>query len=123
MPEEWGVEIKGCNSNVYRDVVKLGPLEHHLLQIGTYMLGTGFRRFSLIYDNKDTSEFKEYVIEWDDVTIDEVEDELGRLNDHIESKTLPEVLDGCKETTRYDCAYRNQCHGAQWQEVALPGSP
>jgi hypothetical protein len=110
IPGLWGFELKGtgqfpqaCNA----------PFESHLLQVHTYFLGCPeLELFSLVYEDKHRNEWKEYVIERDQDTLDEVQYELDSLNASIETQELPDVLPVCKggdSATFKKCPYSNHC--------------
>ncbi|CAB5220299.1 hypothetical protein UFOVP238_19 [uncultured Caudovirales phage] len=115
--QEWGFELKGINDNGYKNVLHNGPLHKHLLQIHTYMVGTGMDEFALVYENKNTNDFVEFTVHKDDDIMGQVMDELGLLNDSVDTKTLPPMLIQCQETPDYQCAYREHCPkaGARWK--------
>jgi hypothetical protein len=112
--EGWGFELKGANDNSYKGVVRNGPMHSHLMQIHTYMLGTGLKEFALIYENKNTNEFTEFTIHEDDEIMAEVIDELVLLNDGVSDKELPPMLTECQITPDYQCRYRDVCPSAVW---------
>lgn len=95
--EKFGWELKSINSNGYRYVLSGGPKKQHLQQIHAYMLATDLRVWSLCYENKDTQEWKEFVVHYDEKMAQEVLDELQYLNDCLEKKELPPVLPECRE--------------------------
>lgn len=114
---EFGWELKGINSRGYRRVLDSGPQEKHLLQIHAYMIGSGLDRWSLVYECKDTQEFKEFVVRQDEATTNRVLDDLHEMNSAINNQTLPPMLDPCidKEGTEYRyCPFREQCPTAQF---------
>ena len=107
-----GWELKSINERGFRMVASEGPIEKHLLQIHAYMIATGIRTWSLIYEDKGTQQWREYVIAYDQAMGQEVIDELGRLNGALETKTLPAVLPACSRregTTYKQCAFRDIC--------------
>lgn len=114
---EAGWELKSINARGYRWVMEHGPKLEHLKQIHAYMLATGLRLWSLIYEEKDTQAYKEFLVVFDDVIAEEVIEELDVLNDAVKTKTLPPMLEGCTKKngmTYRSCAYRDQCPEATW---------
>lgn len=93
----FGWELKSINSRGFRWIIDSGPKHQHLLQIHAYMLATGRLLWSLVYENKDTQEWKEFVVHFDPEIAEEVKAELQYLNDCVENKELPPVLDPCKK--------------------------
>jgi hypothetical protein len=92
---EFGFELKGINSFGYKSVVALGPTESHLNQTHRYFLSGGLDLFVIIYENKDTQEWTEYVIEPDPVRMEAQRAELALLNDYVDAKIIPPMLNDC----------------------------
>ena len=109
--DRFGWELKSINSNGFRWVIDRGPSSTHLLQIHAYMLATGWRVWSLCYENKDTQEWKEFVVHFDEKIAEDVENELIYLNEHVDDKQLPPVLDECKKRQGAfkKCAFAHVC--------------
>ena len=95
--DRFGWELKSINSRGFQWIQDRGPNHHHLLQIHAYMLAMGWNVWSLMYENKDTQEWKEFVVHFDQEIANEVEHELSSLNWHVENKALPPILDECKK--------------------------
>lgn len=115
----FGWELKSINSHGFRWVLDKGPNEHHLLQIHAYMLATGWRVWSLCYENKDTQEWKEFTVHFNEETGRQVEEELMYLNDHVDNKKLPPILDECKKRQGAfrKCAFAHVClEVEEWPE-------
>lgn len=112
--EKWGFELKGINDYGYKDVLRNGPKHNHLLQIHTYMMGTGLEEFALIYENKNTNEFVEFTVLKDDDIMDQVKEEIYLLNDSVETLTLPPMLTECQVSPAAWCQYREHCPKAVW---------
>lgn len=107
-----GWELKSINSRGFRNVCEYGPQEKHLLQIHAYMLATGIRTWSLVYEDKDTQQWREWVIPRSQEVIDVILDELQTLKESRERKELPLILDSCHKregTTYKQCPFKNQC--------------
>jgi hypothetical protein len=107
-----GWELKSINSRGFRMIASDGPLEKHLLQIHAYMIATGIRTWSLVYEDKDTQQWREYVIPYDEGMGQEVMNELARLNAALATKTLPPVLPACqrKEGSAFkQCPHKDVC--------------
>lgn len=112
-----GWELKSINARGFRWVLDKGVNDKHLLQIHGYMLATGIRRWCVIYEEKDTQQYKEFVIDFDPVIAEIVEMELATLNTHVTERELPEQLSGCvaKKTSEYkQCPYRDRCDAGGW---------
>ncbi len=109
--DSFGWELKSINSRGFRWVIDTGPKFQHLLQIHTYMLATGKRLWSLVYENKDTQEWKEFVVHFDEEVAQKVREELAYLNDHVAQKRLPPILPDCIERKGpfKNCGYAYAC--------------
>lgn len=112
-----GWELKSINKRGYRFVLDEGPKDEHLKQIHGYMLATGIHEWSLIYEEKDTQDYKEFVVEFDPRIATSVLSELTALNSAVQRRELLPMLDACVEKngmTYRSCAYRDRCPEATW---------
>jgi len=95
---KFGWELKGANSHKYRFVLDQGPDIAHLLQIHAYFVARpDIDVWSLCYENKDTQEWKEFVVRPDPKLMKEVEAEIHDLQGYVLNEELPPVLDECKK--------------------------
>jgi hypothetical protein len=124
--ENFGVEIKGCNSYQYTIIVRMKrPLEHHIWQVHAYMLLTGMDLWYVLYENKDTNDWKEFRIERDPLITDEILRYVKSSRSVIELKQLPEMLPDCKEKigAYRGCNYTDVCERSkEWprdQDVSV----
>lgn len=92
---EFGFELKGVNSNGYRYAVNNGVKEDHLNQVHRYFLSGGFDLFVIIYENKDTQEWTEWVVTPDQARLAAQRQELEDLNGYVNQKLIPPMLTGC----------------------------
>lgn len=107
-----GWEFKSINSRGYRSLSEFGPKHQHLLQAHTYMLATGIRVWSVMYEDKDTQQWTEFVVPFDQALADEVINELERVNRAVRDKSLPGMLPACvlrEGTTFKQCPYKGDC--------------
>lgn len=115
LSERWGLEIKGIRTLKWVDD---GPLDSHLLQIHTYMMGTGIDTFVLLYEDKLSSDWREFVVRRDEKIMDEVLQEIETLIDSAKRRRLPVVQEECKNgkgAPFTSCPYRRVCLGtADW---------
>lgn len=102
-------ELKG-DRNMSR-LLDNGVPEAHNLQMHTMLMMTGWEVFSYLMEDKSTQQFREIVVKRDPAVIREVRQELEELNEHVEHRTLPEVLPSCraKEGSYRTCPYGPQC--------------
>lgn len=90
---EFGFELKGMNTYAFqpaRDVK-----EAHHLQIDRYFLSGGFDLFVVVYEDKNTQEWKEWVVEPDPARMEAQRTELAELNDYADKKEIPPQLAEC----------------------------
>ena len=109
-----GLELKSINSNGFNWVMGAEkPKQAHLGQIGTYfVMLPDIDAFSVIYENKDTQDYKEFLVTRKDGPVTAARVELEKLNEHVENQTLPEVKDLCwaKQGSEYlQCPFREVC--------------
>jgi hypothetical protein len=109
--DRFGWELKSINSRGFQWVLDKGPNAHHLLQIHAYMLATGWRVWSLCYENKDTQEWREFIVHYDEEIADEVTLELAYLNEMVDRRELPPVLGECKKRQGQfkSCEFAHAC--------------
>lgn len=92
---EFGFELKGINSFGYKSAQPTGVKEEHLDQVHRYFLSGGFDLFVIIYENKDTQEWTEWVVTPDPVRLEAQRQELVALNEYVEKEQLPPMIPGC----------------------------
>lgn len=109
-----GLELKSINSNGFNWISTAEqPKAQHLGQVGTYfVMLPEIEAFSVIYENKDTQDYKEFLITREKGTVTSARIELEVLNEHVDQRSLPEVKDGCwaKQGSEYmQCPFREIC--------------
>lgn len=126
----FGWELKGANSVSFRKVVEEGKVKpEHYAQVQTYfMLDPSITRFSVIYENKDTSDWKEFVLRPDPGHQNALRLILALLIEASEKKDLPKMKDECKsgEGEFRQCQYAYMCEGIRdWShaESFAPSPP
>lgn len=114
-----GFEFKTINSNGFRGVMDYGPKKEHILQVHAYMVMTDITRFSIVYENKDTGEWREFGVKKDDEISRKVIDQITFLELALEKEELPEELEPCKSKEgsefRY-CQFSEICSKANFAE-------
>ena len=106
------VEFKSINSNGFRGVNTFGVKDEHKFQVGTYGAATGVDKAVVIYECKDTQDYREFVVNIDDELIKDVQTITDLVWDLVERNELPEPLAPCEEKTgfRYNgCPFRDRC--------------
>lgn len=93
----FGWELKGVNQWQYpRWVQQVEPIPGHLDQIDRYRLLYGVELFSVVYENKSSNEWYEWVLEPDMYRLDDSYRELQDLNTAIRRKRMHDMLPSCK---------------------------
>jgi hypothetical protein len=117
-----GWELKSINARGFQFILAKGVDLKHQRQITGYMLATGLRLWSVVYEEKNTQQWKEHVVEFNEDMAESVLDELTRLNTHVRERELPAMQPGCvtKSTSEYrQCPYRDQCGAGRWPNPKL----
>jgi hypothetical protein len=107
-----GFEFKTINSRGYAQVMTYGPKDAHVFQVDHYMHLTGMESFSVVYENKDTGDWREFRVDKDPERDAAVGRTLEDLNGYLEAKVLPSTLPACEVQegmTYRSCAYRDTC--------------
>lgn len=108
-----GLEIKSINSNGFNYVMsQQTPKLAHQLQIAAYFLATDIERFSVIYENKDTQDYKEIVFPRSPGAVTAARTDLEKIVDKTVHEELCEIKDLCwaKQGSEYlQCPYRSVC--------------
>jgi hypothetical protein len=116
-----GLEFKSINDRGFGKVTSFGPLEGHLYQVHNYMYLGDIGHFSIIYENKNTGEWREFRVDRNEMLIKQAEIRFAELNEHVDKKILPKVLPDCRveEGTQFrQCPYRDVCLKVKlWPQV------
>jgi hypothetical protein len=110
--DDFGWEFKTIRHPGFNTVLSNGePKFEHILQVTAYMLATGKRHWSVIYESTFSGEWKEFVVDFNPDLVGLVEETLARMAAGIENRELPPVLDECLERMgQYrDCPFRKDC--------------
>lgn len=115
---EFGFELKGVNPFIYQKIVKGDQdiKEEHMRQVHRCFLLGGYDLYCVIYENKGTNDWFEWVIEPDDEYMEEQRNEIERLNGFVDREELPSLLPQCKIKTGpvfNECPYGGKfsvCH-------------
>ena len=107
-----GLEVKSINTRGFFMVNKYGVDSKHNRQVHSYMKLTGIQVFSVIYEDKNNQDYREFRVKQDPDMASEVDRELDELNESLQAKTLPEVLLSCqhRDGSEYrNCPFRDIC--------------
>lgn len=118
---QYGWEFKTIRDNGFRWVLDRGVSKAHLLQVHAYMLMTGMDLWSVVYENKDTQEWKEFIVHRDPAITETVENLLRIMNEHIDNRTLPPILTECenRQGAYKTCPFAHEC----LETHSWPGEP
>ena len=107
------LELKTCNSQVYSFLINIRkrPLEAHLDQISLYQWKYDLELASVIYLNKDTSDWIEFLVRRDEWRIQNIFRKLHQIRDGMKGNTIPK-REICSDKTcarARACSVRKQC--------------
>lgn len=109
--KDFGFELKGVNPFQYPRWVKAAqPQEGHLWQVHRYFVVTGKELFVIIYENKGTNQWHEWVIRPIAKMMRASERELRALNQSLQMQRLHAPLSTCRIGV-----------GPHWKECAYGG--
>lgn len=107
----FGWELKSTQAFSY--YMTNGPGEAHLRQVHAYFLARpDIERFSLIYEDTTSRDWKEFVVERDAERLLDTRRQLEALNEYADNKRLPPVIPECalgKGQTFKDCTFSHKC--------------
>ena len=109
--ENWMFELKGTSQ--FKQIQQKGAMPAHIKQIHAYLYASGIPEAIILYENKSSQEWLEISVQRDDSIIEEICDILDKLNNAIDTNTLPERYKDCENKTgaTYNaCAYASICH-------------
>lgn len=114
-----GFEFKSINSRGFSFVTSSNkPKQDHIQQVHVYMLMSGLETFSVVYENKDNQEWREFRVVRDEQIIDQIVAELDELNEALRLQQLPDgSIKSCldRDSTYRNCPVRDACMAA-WNE-------
>lgn len=107
-----GWECKSINDRGFSRVMTYGPLEEHEEQTDNYMLLGDLERYSIVYENKNDGEWREFVRYRDEKRMADAQERFEELNEFVERKKLPKILPDCQkgEGTKFrQCPFKDTC--------------
>jgi len=105
-------EFKSINDRGYKSVCQFGPRKDHIKQAHGYMWLKDLTAVSFVYENKGDGEWREFRVQRDEQTIEDIKANLINMNLHITDDTLPPPLNPCVQktgATYRQCPYRKVC--------------
>jgi hypothetical protein len=122
-----GLEIKSINSNGFRNVMKYGPKREHLYQVTSYSIASGIEDWVVLYEDKDTNEYREFRFSPDNQGLTKVLHEYERLVIETTGNRLIEMKDECwaKQGSEYlQCPFRDVCPLMKsWDQACESSAP
>jgi hypothetical protein len=95
--KEFGFELKGVSPFVFKSYVDQGGKHEHKQQVHRYFLASGVDLFVILYEDKGTQAWHEWVIEPDPILLEEQRNELTTLNAAVDNQVLPPALPTCQQ--------------------------
>jgi hypothetical protein len=122
------LELKSINTNGFGRISAFGPEKHHQIQVGTYMYLTGAPKGVIIYEDKNTQEYREFVLDMSPDLEDLVKESASTVWKLIDEQQLAPPLTDCEAHLGYryhSCPFRDRCLGVKtWKEAkALSTAP
>ena len=107
-------EFKTANDRSYGFITRSKTPKHeHKKQTAAYkLLRPSLTKASIVYENKNTGEWREYRVDFTDELMSEVVDELDELRHSVETKVLPPIKPKCLEQEGMEyrrCPFRESC--------------
>lgn len=96
---EFGFELKGVSTFQYSNLAKNGPLPKHYKQVHHYFVLGNLDLFSIVYEDKTTQAWVEWVIEPDAKMLIEAEHEINQLAKSVKTKKIHDLLPECHKRT------------------------
>ena len=98
------------------------PKHAHLIQIHAYMRALDINEFSLVYENRDTLDHKEFRVTRNPAIDWELDAMFNSLKNHLDSELLPTMLEPCvlqdKKNFQYNyCNWQSSCPTAQFVRI------
>jgi len=102
------LDIKSMNSMVFRKLTK--PKEENVYQIQLYLHFFKIAKGILLYVNKDSLELKEFVVDYDKKTAENLLESLKDLKEKIDENVIPERVPDYPESWQCKyCQFRDIC--------------
>lgn len=107
------VDIKSMNTYVFKKQFEEGkPKEEHVRQVHAYMRATGIRKARLLYEDKNTQEVQEFVVDWEDEVNEKNEDDWRDLSILTQREELAPAYPEGDERCEW-CVFNTKCR--EWK--------
>jgi len=107
-----GFEFKSINDRGFTYVMTYGPKLDHQDQTDNYMYLGDMDHYSIVYENKNNGEWREFRREREEANMRRVAERFDELNTFVSDRRLPKVLDDCQAETGVQfrqCPFRDTC--------------
>ena len=106
--ELYVVDFKSINSSILSRMKE--PKEEHVLQLQIYLHFFGIKKGVLLYEGKDNSEIKEFIIDYDRKLAEKTIIDFKRIKKNLEQNLIPAALpDWPKNWQCQYCQFRKLC--------------
>jgi len=102
------VEFKSINRYAFENRLAR-PDPDHLKQLQLYLHFFKLPKGILVYENKDTQDLKEFVVEYDNALVARTLAELGEIRGYVERGVVPSKPDGIEPWRCDYCPYKATC--------------
>lgn len=106
---DFGFELKGRNDYTYTQQASTGPDEKTRRQVDFEFFVSGLEVFTIVNENKNNSNYTEWVFYRNQERLQEVQDELRELNRAIDTQKLHGMIPECRRQERggefYKCPF------------------
>ncbi len=100
------VEIKSVNTAKFK---KNEPDADHIKQLQLYLYFFKIKKGILLYENKDTQELKEYLIEYNPELVKNIIASFNKLKDQIDKGQVPGIPENIEKWRCNYCPYLEEC--------------
>ncbi|MEM4641152.1 MAG: CRISPR-associated protein Cas4 [Candidatus Pacearchaeota archaeon] len=117
--EPYVVEIKSVNAARFK---KESPDEDHVKQLQLYLYFFKIKKGILIYENKDTQELKEFLINYDENIVKKIFSEFNKLKEFVDKNIVPEIPKDLEDWRCDYCPYIEECEKIEEQKLKNEGN-
>lgn len=115
-----GFELKTTNGFAYASIMKKGePKWEHLMQVHAYMKALDINEFSVVYENRDNLQWREFRVKQRNDVMEALESLMEELLDAIDGEIMPEMIESCLDHRGPwgRCDFKDSCPITTWPEA------
>ncbi len=110
------VDFKSINSMILKNMEE--PKDDHILQVQLYLHFFNLKRGILLYEGKDNSQMKEFLVDYDKKIAKKILDDFGRLRINVDKNLIPQQLPDHLDNWQCQyCQFREICEIAGAENV------